>query len=289
MVRRILSGLCVLTLILGAISSLSAASSDTGVQKLANFPALQKLKAPGGTRAFLRQVAAAYERAGYVAFARALRQSDALLGIFADPDAASASDFAEARRELRELKKALAENDSIVVPDQIGDRVPNYPAVAAEFLANCERALKNLSAGKEITSGLKKKPIGAWVTRLGKDVVELSRGGHAGSVSVSGSTNTESGSLLGDGSALSKTLLLGGGSLSIPAFDSALLAVIPSANTPSDVVEDAFLELAKDYTVNGTDFPSGTQFFKVADDYVAPEGTILLPKGPLTATPITTP
>jgi len=314
MLRRILSGLCVLTLTLGAISSLSAAPSDTAVQKLANFPALQKLKAPGGARVYLRQVAAAYERAGYEAFARALRQSDALFGIIGDPDAATASVFAEARRELRELKKALAENDSIVVPDQIGDRVPNYPAVAAEFVANCERALKNLSAGKEITSGLKKKPIGAWVTRSGKDVVELSRGGTGtdggayGSVAISGgalptewefhdaggitvcSVTTVTGGTLTDntpdGSALSKVLLQGG-SLSIPGFSSALLAMIPPATTPPDIVDCAFLTLSQDYTVNGSDFPAGTQFFKVADDYVAAGGAILLPKGPLTATPVT--
>jgi hypothetical protein len=237
-------------------------------------------------------VAAAYERAGYVAFARALRQSDALLAIIADPDAATASDFAEARRELRELKNALAENDSIVVPDQIGNRVPNYPAVAAEFVANCERALKNLSAGKEITSGLKKKPFGTWVTKWGEDVVELSRGdasSASGTLTIYGGTITQSGSLLGDGSALPKTFFLGGGSLSIPGFDSALLAVIPPANTPSDIVGDAFLQLAKNYTVNGIDFPSGTQFFKVADDYVVSEGTVLLPRGALTATPVATP
>jgi hypothetical protein len=40
-----------LALTLSAISSMSATPSDMTVQKLANFPALRKLKAPGGTRA----------------------------------------------------------------------------------------------------------------------------------------------------------------------------------------------------------------------------------------------
>jgi autotransporter-associated beta strand protein len=91
-----------------------------------------------------------------------------------------------------------------------------------------------------------------------------------------------------DGSALSQVLLQGG-SLRISGFTSALLAVTPPIGTPSDITEDAFLTLSQDCTVDGIDFPSGTQFFKVADDYAAPEGTTLLPAGPLTATPVATP
>jgi hypothetical protein len=91
-----------------------------------------------------------------------------------------------------------------------------------------------------------------------------------------------------DGSALSK-VLLEGGSLNIPSFSSALLAVPAEIAVPADITDSAFLTLSQDYTVDGIDFASGTQFFKVADDYAAPEGTTLLPAGPLTATPVATP
>lgn len=91
-----------------------------------------------------------------------------------------------------------------------------------------------------------------------------------------------------DGLALFQVVLQGG-SLSIPGFADALLAVPADVATPADITGSAFLTLKLPYTVNGIDFAAGTRFFKVADDYVAPDGTTLLPAGPFTATPIATP
>jgi hypothetical protein len=84
-------------------------------------------------------------------------------------------------------------------------------------------------------------------------------------------------------------LHLSSGELKFTSFTSALLAVPAEIAVPEDITDSAFLVLDAAYTVDGVDFAAGTQFFKVADDYVASDGTTLLSAGSLTATPVVTP
>jgi hypothetical protein len=63
---------------------------------------------------------------------------------------------------------------------------------------------------------------------------------------------------------------LNGGTLTAESFSSALLAVPAEITVPEDISDSAFLVLGAAYTVDGIDFPAGTQFFKAADEYTAP-------------------
>jgi len=150
---------CALTPVASAPAK--AVSSDAQVQMLANFPALQRLAAKGNAgdlRRYLTQVAAAYRAAGYNAVADALPKADDVIALFGDANRATESGaLKQARAAMRHLKSSLSKNRRIVLPSHIGDQIPNYYAIAAAFVENSDKALKNLSAGKNVANTLRQK------------------------------------------------------------------------------------------------------------------------------------
>jgi autotransporter-associated beta strand protein len=288
MVRRILPGLCAFALALGVISSTSAAPNDAAVQKLDNIASLARLKTDTSVHAYVHQVASAYRKAGYKKLAAELIRAEPLFQSIAQSEDSS-ENLPAARRALGKLKVALKRSGFVVIPLSEGDRIPNYLSIAASFVANSSKALKNLAAGEPVGKGLNVKPDSDWVTNVDGKTVEFSSSSSVSFEASGGMSKSGSGTLsLSGANIYTGTAIIESGSLRITSV-SALLAVPADVLVPADITDAPFLVFHAAYTVDGIDFPSGTQFFKVADDYVAPDGTTLLPAGPFTAMPIATP
>jgi hypothetical protein len=202
----------VATCALAPLASLpaKAVSSDTQVQMLANFPALQRLAAKGNARTlrrYLARVAAAYRAAGYNAVADALPKANDVITLFGEvKGTAGGSDIRKARQALRHLASALASNAKIAVPSHAGETIPNYRLIAEVFVENSSRALKNISAGKSVANTLRhkagtlvvKNETGSTFTTSGTGSYSVS----AGSITVNnvgGAINLSSAHLVLDG------------------------------------------------------------------------------------------
>lgn len=232
--------------------AVARSATDSTVQKLANFPALQKIAARGNgpTRAYVRAVSTAYHRAGYDDFTPEFRRS---AGKIIERFASKNPNLKAGRAALRRLQRALDRDKFYVLPAHVGERIPNYRDLATVFLTNAKVAFKNISLGQPAGRKLPGKRGTLWLKRTDTDTV-VPTGSYSGSV------------------AGSVTITGIGGFL--PAKN---LAFPPGVDLPLDINYSIWKILTEPENIANIDFPAGTRFIAISPDFVAPPETAELP------------
>ncbi|MDD5199586.1 MAG: hypothetical protein PHC88_07255 [Terrimicrobiaceae bacterium] len=281
-----------LALLAPAEAKSGAPQRDAEVQTLANFPALQRLGARDDARLlrrFIGRVASAYRTAGYGDFADALPGAGSLISLFGKPErAARSGTLREARAALRRLGNGLSKNRRILLPGHVGERIPNYYLLAAAFVENAGRALKNLSVGKNVANLLRHKSASLWMTRENGDTFKVETSG-ASTDNMAGSIGSSSVTVLtlgpdaelptgppltiGSGSIVSISFA---GTLIIPAPETWVIFP-PGVEIPADFPAGTVLYRYVASTINGVEYPAGTRLVKISDPSTAlPDGALLL-------------
>lgn len=254
-------------------------ASDEDVQRLANFPALQRLSREGqpATGNYLRAVGRRYQAEGLVGLGGQLRRAQPLLALFGlDSDEVRSSQLRRGRAALRAVRRSLNEVDGVVVPDTVGDRLPNFVRIVEIFVDNSTQAIKNLSTGRKASRSIR-RTTPAWVTRTSETEATVTASGSL-TFNVDGSTLPSSSGLL-------STADLTPFSNSTLTITSGRWAAFPASSSipTSEITSKVILSDAR--LVNGVEYPAGTVIGRVAEDYMVPEGAVEL-SVPITISPV---
>jgi autotransporter-associated beta strand protein len=303
--------------LMGALATAARAErSYQGVQTLGDFSALQKLSSnAAATRSFASRIASAFTKAGYNDFGPEFRRSAGDLIAQYDPKSGDAG-LKDARLALRRLESALKKDRFFNTPAGAGESLPNYYGLAATFVAQAKVALKNVSLGRNPANSLRNKKVVLWLTNVdGHNITLNGSHSYAGSSTIShrtldagsGFVKTDTGTLTLNGTGTytgsitiaSRTLLAGsgfhsanplnlsGGTLMIANVSGKhWIAFPPDLEIPTELTGGFTVSFSQPYQANGIEIVTGTKFFAVDDDYVAPEGAIVFVDPSLTISPV---